>query len=75
MKKQRIVNLAVSFVLATCSFNASAQTKYEWQNPQMPIDQRVESLLKMLTPEEKVGLMMNKSMSVRLRSRQMGSMP
>ena len=64
MKKQRIVNLAVSFVLATCSFNASAQTKYEWQNPQMPIDQRVESLLKMLTPEEKVGLMMNKSMSI-----------
>ncbi|MBP5799934.1 MAG: glycoside hydrolase family 3 C-terminal domain-containing protein [Prevotella sp.] len=44
--------------------SASAQFKYEWQNPNMPREQRVESLLKMLTPEEKVGLMMNKSISV-----------
>ncbi|SEE32838.1 beta-glucosidase [Prevotella sp. lc2012] len=41
-----------------------AQTKYPWQNPDVPIEQRVESLLQMLTPEEKVGLMMNKSVSV-----------
>ena len=41
-----------------------AQYKYEWQNPQLPRAQRVESLLGMLTPEEKVGLMMNKSISI-----------
>ena len=44
--------------------SASAQVKYPWQNPDLPIDQRVENLLSMLTPEEKVGLMMNKSVSV-----------
>jgi beta-glucosidase len=53
---------AVTAMLALTS--ASAQYKYEWQNPNMPREQRVESLLKMLTPEEKVGLMMNKSISV-----------
>ena len=62
--RKRIVNLAVSILLASFSMSASAQTKYQWQNPSLPIDQRVESLLQMLTPEEKVGLMMNKSISI-----------
>ena len=44
--------------------NVSAQNKYPWQNPQLPIADRVENLLGMLTPEEKVGLMMNKSISI-----------
>ena len=43
---------------------APAQYKYTWQNPQLPTAERVESLISMLTPEEKVGLMMNKSISV-----------
>ena len=42
----------------------SAQQKYPWQNPQLPTADRVENLISMLTPEEKVGLMMNKSISV-----------
>ena len=46
------------------SARVSAQTKYAWQNPQLPRAERVESLLGMLTPEEKVGLMMNKSVSI-----------
>ncbi len=41
-----------------------AQYAYPWQNPQLPREQRVENLLSMLTPEEKVGLMMNKSISI-----------
>jgi len=44
--------------------SVSAQEKYPWQNPQLPREQRVENLLEMLTPEEKVGLMMNKSVSI-----------
>ena len=44
--------------------NVSAQTQYPWQDPKMPREQRVENLLGMLTPEEKVGLMMNKSISI-----------
>lgn len=43
---------------------APAQYKYTWQNPQLPTAERVENLISMLTPEEKVGLMMNKSISV-----------
>ncbi len=64
MKKQRIQMLAVSLLLAASSITLSAQTTYLWQDPKQPIDQRVENLLQMLTPEEKVGLMMNKSVSI-----------
>ena len=42
----------------------SAQESYPWQDSKLPTEQRVENLLKMLTPEEKVGLMMNKSVSI-----------
>ncbi len=64
MKKQRIVILAVCLMLAAGSLSLSAQSRYLWQDPKQPIDQRVENLLQMLTPEEKVGLMMNKSVSI-----------
>ena len=47
-----------------CLTEASAQFKYPWQDPSLPREQRVENLLGMLTPEEKVGLMMNKSVSI-----------
>ena len=46
------------------SVPVSAQYKYAWQNPNLPRAERVENLLGMLTPEEKVGLMMNKSVSI-----------
>ncbi len=67
MKTNRIIAFAMWMGLAAGCLSlshVSAQTKYLWQNPDMPIEQRVENLLQMLTPEEKVGLMMNKSASV-----------
>ena len=56
-------------LMAVMAFSMQARTqettyKYAWQNPKLPRAERVESLLGMLTPEEKVGLMMNKSISV-----------
>ena len=60
--KKAIIMAAIAIVMGTNS--VSAQTKYPWQNPQLSRSQRVESLLGMLTAEEKVGLMMNKSISV-----------
>ena len=60
MKRLILAAIAVA-VSTTC---ATAQEKYPWQNPQLPRTERVESLLGMLTPEEKVGLMMNKSISI-----------
>ena len=38
--------------------------KYPFQNPKLSNEERVENLISLLTPEEKVGLMMNKSISV-----------
>ena len=38
--------------------------KYPFQDPSLSREERVENLISLLTPEEKVGLMMNKSVSV-----------
>ncbi len=59
--KKRILFLTL---LAVVTVTAQAQQKYPWQNPQLPTAERVENLISMLTPEEKVGLMMNKSVSI-----------
>ena len=56
--------MAVVAATAPAQQNQNATFKYPWQNPQLPTAERVENLISMLTPEEKVGLMMNKSISV-----------
>ncbi|MBR6275883.1 MAG: glycoside hydrolase family 3 C-terminal domain-containing protein [Prevotella sp.] len=61
MKKTTMVATVIA-LLATSS--VTAQEKYPWQNPTLPTAERVENLLSMLKPDEKVGLMMNKSASV-----------
>ena len=38
--------------------------KYPFQDPSLSREERVENLISLLTPEEKVGLMMNKSISL-----------
>ena len=38
--------------------------EYPYQNPRLSFDKRAENLLSLLTPEEKIGLMMNGSVSV-----------
>ena len=40
------------------------QGSYPFQDPSLSYQERVENLISLLTPEEKVGLMMNKSVSV-----------
>ena len=54
----------VSAQNATPHSDQRSENKYAWLNPQLPHAERVENLLGMLTPEEKVGLMMNKSISI-----------
>ena len=56
--------LLTAFAAALTVMSTSAQVKYPWQNTKLPRAERVENLLGMLTPEEKVGLMMNKSISI-----------
>ena len=60
MKRTVLVAMTAMLTLT----NTTAQEKYPWQNPKMPTADRVENLLGMLKPDEKVGLMMNKSASV-----------
>ena len=62
MKKKCL--LAIVTLVMISSTRSNAQYTYPWQNPQLPRAERVENLLGMLTPEEKVGLMMNKSISI-----------
>ena len=42
----------------------SAPAAYPFQNPSLSFEERTENLISLLTPTEKVGLMMNKSVSV-----------
>ena len=58
---KEFLGFAMAVMLAT---TVSAQVTYPFQNPSLSNEERVENLLSLLTPEEKVGLMMNKSQSV-----------
>ncbi len=49
-------------LLLSCSNNADYE--YPFQNPKLSNEARVDNLISLLTPEEKVGLMMNKAISV-----------
>ncbi len=60
--------LASLSAMAMVSQTANATTipghKYPYQDTSLTNEERVENLISLLTPEEKVGLMMNKSVSV-----------
>ena len=56
--------MVATLALVLSAMSMKAQTQYAWQDTKLPRAERVESLLGMLTPEEKVGLMMNKSISI-----------
>src|SRR5574344_88496 len=58
-----ILILAASLVILTSSGKKPVY-QYPFQNPDLSTEQRVENLISLLTPEEKVGLLMNKSVSV-----------
>jgi len=61
MKKSTIIMAALSaLVLVSCG----GKYEYAFQNPKLKVDKRVDNLISLLTPEEKVGLIMNKSVSV-----------
>ena len=62
MKKILLTLPLVLLLLAGCG--PKQVYEYPFQNPKLKIEDRVENLISLLTPEEKVGLMMNKSISV-----------
>lgn len=57
--------LLLSSLLAVSIMPVIGQTyDYPFQNPKLSFDERTDNLLSLLTPEEKIGLMMNGSISV-----------
>ena len=62
MKKLILTLFAVGLLAVSCG----NKNKYEYpfQNPSLKMEDRIENLLTLLTPEEKIGLLMNKSISV-----------
>ena len=55
---------ALSIKAMVSAGDPTAQHNYPFWNPRLSREERVENLISLLTPEEKVGLMMNKSISV-----------
>ena len=63
MKKLSILfSIAVCLLLAGCNGNKGYE--YPFQNPKLSVEKRVDNLISLLTPEEKVGLLMNGSISI-----------
>ena len=56
-----MIALAAAAFLLSCG---GGKYEYPFQNPKLKVDKRVDNLMSLLTPEEKVGLIMNKSISV-----------
>ena len=62
--RTRILAIASAAVLLLSGCTDKKTYEYPFQDPSLKVDERVENLISLLTPEEKVGLMMNKSVSV-----------
>ena len=60
--KKLFLTLLTGVLLLACS--PKIKYEYPFQNPSLKMEQRIENLLSLLTPEEKIGLLMNKSVSV-----------
>ena len=58
--------LAATVSATLLSFSPGDEDKYDYpfQNPNLPVEKRVDDLIGRLTPEEKVGMMMNRSAAV-----------
>ena len=59
--------ILLTFALACILLPAGGQEKtydFPFQDPSLPMEERIDDLLSLLTPEEKIGLLMNKSVSV-----------
>ena len=54
--KQLSVAAFATLLMVSCN---NKQPDYPFRNPDLPIEQRIDDLLARLTPEEKVGQMMN----------------
>lgn len=63
---KKFFKIASLATLLICSVSCGPKQSYEYpyQNPKLPVEERVENLMSLLTPEEKIGLLMNKNISI-----------
>ena len=63
---QNVLKLAASaaLLLGVAACGPKQNYEYPFQNPKLSTEDRVENLMSLLTPEEKVGLLMNKNISI-----------
>lgn len=47
-----------------CTFSLAQKFSYPFQNPNLPVEQRIENLLGLLTVDEKIGMMVDNSKAV-----------
>ena len=64
MKQSFSILLTAVLALSFTSCKPKVSYEYPFQDPSLSVDERVENLISLLTPEEKVGLMMNKAVSI-----------
>jgi len=62
MKTKYLIMTALAISLPV--FCHAQQQNYPFRNPDLPIDQRINDLLERMTPEEKVGQMMNATKAI-----------
>lgn len=62
-KRYLIGTFFVTVVIA-CTSKGNTKDSYPFRNPDLPVEERIDNLLGLLTLEEKVGLMMNSSKPV-----------
>ena len=63
MKRSTLLScLAVAILMLPCC--KAQDYEYPFQNPNLKVEKRVDNLLSLLTPQEKIGLMMNGSISI-----------
>ncbi|MEG1749538.1 MAG: xylan 1,4-beta-xylosidase [Tannerellaceae bacterium] len=62
MRMKHLALAAIALLLtASCS---NKQQEYPFRNPDLPINERIDDLLSRLTPEEKIGQMMNQTPAI-----------
>lgn len=60
-KKYFMAGILAMFFIASCNENPQ---KYPFRNPDLPVNERIDDLLSRLTPEEKIGQMMNNTRAI-----------
>ena len=61
---KRVTGILAAALMLLAASSCGKKYEYPFQNPRLSTDERVENLLSLLTPDEKIGLMMNGSISV-----------